>query len=289
VIVKPALRDVTVCAVDCLCPTLAARALRESLAACDFGDAILFTDAPMAGDGFRVVPIAPLASFEAYSEFILKSLARHLSTAYVLVVQWDGYVVDGDAWSAELLQFDYVGAPWPWHKDGMSVGNGGFSLRSRKLMEAMASDRFALVPNLPEDHQICRHYRKRLEAEFGIRYAPEALASRFSYERALPTRSTFGFHGIFNFWRHVGVADAARLAPDLPDKAARSIELVELLAQYVYLRQFKPFEAYYARVRRSRPMAEVTSDARKFLQDPRMLVLFEATCERAEEARATTP
>ena len=32
---------------------------------------------------------------------------------------------------------DYIGAQWFWHNDGMRVGNGGFSLRSRKLLTAL--------------------------------------------------------------------------------------------------------------------------------------------------------
>ena len=31
---------------------------------------------------------------------------------------------------------DYIGAPWPHFRDGHNVGNGGFSLRSRRLLEA---------------------------------------------------------------------------------------------------------------------------------------------------------
>jgi hypothetical protein len=282
--VKPALKDVTLCAADCVCPGLAARALRESQEACDFGDAVLFTDASIAEDVFRVVRIDTLASMDDYSRFVLKTLAEHVSTPYALVVQWDGYVVDAAAWTPEFLQFDYIGAPWPWYKDGRTVGNGGFSLRSRRLLQAMASDRFPLEAGMPEDHVVCRTHRPELEG-LGMRFAPEALAGRFSYERALPMQSTFGFHGVFNLWRHVEDRDMARLAPGLPDKVARSFELVELLVQYVVLRKFRPFDAVYARARKVRPMAEVKSDARRFTNDARFLDLFDASCERAE-ARA---
>lgn len=281
---KPSLQEVTVCAADCLAPQLAARALRESAAACDFGDAILFTDEPVADGAFRTVSIDKLASMDDYSRFMLRSLAAHVSTAHVLVIQWDGYVVDPDAWTPEFLQFDYIGAPWHWYKDGRTVGNGGFSLRSLRLLETMASDRFPLEPGMPEDHVVCRTHRAALEA-LGLRFAPEALANRFSYERALPAQPTFGFHGVFNLWRHVEDREMASLAARLPDKVARSFETVELLVQYVALRKFKAFGAVYARIRAARPMAEVQADARRFAQDPRFLVVFDAACERAEVRR----
>jgi hypothetical protein len=283
--VKPALKDVTLCAADCICPGLAARALRESMAACEFGDAVLFTDAPIRGDGFRVERIGTLGSVDDYSRFVLKSLAGHVSTPYALVTQWDGYVTDAAAWTPEFLQVDYIGAPWHWYNDGMTVGNGGFSLRSRKLLEATAAEHFPFTPGMPEDHQISRQHRMVLAGELGMRFAPEPLAARFSYERSLPARPTFGFHGVFNLWRHVEDREMAALAPALPDKVARSFELVELLVQYVVLRKFKPFDAVYARARAARPMAEVKADARRFTGDARFLALFDGTCERAESPR----
>ena len=279
---KRALKEVTLCAADCVAPALAARALRASLEACEFGDAILFTDTPAQDDAFRVVRIPRLASLDDYSRFVLKSLAGHVSTPYVLVAQWDGYVTDPAAWTPEFLAHDYIGAPWQWYTDAMNVGNGGFSLRSRRLLDATAADGFAFVAGTPEDHQVCRMHRNALVSAFGIRFAPEVLAARFSYERSAPARPTFGFHGVFNLWRHVEDRDVAALAPLLPDKVARSAELVELLAQYVALRKFRPFDALYARARAARPMAELQADARRFARDPRFLVLFDATCERAE-------
>src|ERR1700687_3454326 len=41
------------------------------------------------------------------------------------------------AWREEFLGCDYIGAQWFWHDDAMRVGNGGFSLRSRKLLLAL--------------------------------------------------------------------------------------------------------------------------------------------------------
>jgi Protein of unknown function (DUF5672) len=76
------------------------------------------------------------------------------------------------------------------------VGNGGFSLRSRKLLLALQS--LQPDPSEPEDMAICVTLRPRLEREFGIRFAPLEVAQRFAIEYG-PHRPAFGFHGMLNF------------------------------------------------------------------------------------------
>ncbi len=67
---------------------------------------------------------------------MLRDLASHVETSHALCIQWDGYVLRGQAWDPAFLTYDYIGAPWPHFSDGHNVGNGGFSLRSRRLLEA---------------------------------------------------------------------------------------------------------------------------------------------------------
>ena len=45
-------------------------------------------------------------------------------------------MLDGAAWRPEFLDYDYIGAVWPHVLDKYNVGNGGFSLRSKALLEA---------------------------------------------------------------------------------------------------------------------------------------------------------
>jgi hypothetical protein len=206
-----ALSDVTLCAADCAHPVLAARALIRSMDECDFGDAILFSNATVPGP-FRTVHIAALRSRSDYSEFVLRRLAPHISTAFVLIVQWDGYVLASPAWRSEFQNYDYLGAAWPWYTDGMNVGNGGFSLRSHRLLALTANLDFQSVEKHSEDELICRIHRRELEQHHGIRIAPAALAALFAYERGAPDSQTFGFHGLFNMWRHVEDADSWRQA-----------------------------------------------------------------------------
>ena len=88
-----------------------------------------------------------------------------------------------------------------------AVGNGGFSLRSRRLLEAGADARITDLH--PEDAALCRTYRELLASDYGVRFAPLALARRFAYENEPPSDRTFGFHGPKNL---PAVLDAQTLA-----------------------------------------------------------------------------
>jgi hypothetical protein len=145
----------------------------------------------------RIVDDAPIQSVKDYSKWVIKELYKHVSTSHLLLFQWDGYVKNWKAWDAAWLSYDYIGATWG-HPDGMNVGNGGFSLRTRRLMEIVATDP-SITKFYPEDEKICRFYRKHLEDQYGIRFAPEEAARRFSIEGyGQPNRrytTEFGFHG----------------------------------------------------------------------------------------------
>nr|WP_305081019.1 DUF5672 family protein [Novosphingobium sp. ERN07] len=172
----------------------------------DFGAVKLFTDAEVTLDDDRivVVPIPALRSSAAYSRFLLANLPDHIGTSHCLIAQWDGYVANPERWHQEFLKYDYIGASWPQFDDGHDVGNGGFSMRSRRLMELCRHEAFRA--HHPEDVAICRTNRAWLEAN-AVRFAPKALADRFSAERTGDIRTCFGFHGAWNMPAAIG-ADA---------------------------------------------------------------------------------
>jgi Protein of unknown function (DUF5672) len=142
-----------------------------------------------------VVHIHHIASIEEYSEFMMKELDKYVQTSHVLVIQHDGFILNPHSWDDEFLQYDYIGAPW-CYTDGLNVGNGGFSLRSKKMLKMLADDE-RIVKLVPEDHHIGRTYRRYLERK-GIRFAPESLASQFSIEGNIKYgwkwNGQFGFH-----------------------------------------------------------------------------------------------
>ena len=202
------LPGVTLCCIDTVNHALALRALRASSQGIRFAAIRFITDRSLDEAGIEVRRIEPLRSRDEYSQFVLKSLLSHVDTPHVLLVQWDGYAVNPDAWRDDFLDVDYIGAKWFWHTDGMRVGNGGFSLRSRKLLEALQDPRVVLVE--AEDVTIGRSARPLLEREHGIRYATEAQADAFAFEAAYPIGKPFGFHGLFNFCRVVAAGRAGR-------------------------------------------------------------------------------
>lgn len=207
-------------------PTI--EALRASMAQAHFADVLLLSDRPpqVEEPGIRWRQIGPIRSRDDYSRFMLCDLAEHIKTSHALCVQWDGYVVNGGAWDPAFLDYDYIGAPWPHFHDDHNVGNGGFSLRSMKLLKA--SRALPLVPPLLEDVIISRRCRPQLEQR-GIRFAPEAIARRFSYERMPPRGDEFGFHGSFNLVRFLPADQVLRLIRGLePELLARN-ERWELL------------------------------------------------------------
>src|SRR5687768_7626393 len=94
----------TLCCIDCINHHLAIRALRSSMASCSFERVVFLTDRFFELPGIETVRIPTLRSREAYSAFVLHALADHIETEFVLLIQWDGYVVNPAAWQDEFLQ-----------------------------------------------------------------------------------------------------------------------------------------------------------------------------------------
>jgi hypothetical protein len=132
----------------------------------------------------------PINSKEAYSSFVTKELYKYINTEFCLIVQWDGFCYNSGAWTDEFYDYDYIGARWFW-QDNL-VGNGGFSLRSKKILEFMATDP-KIIHCHPEDNCFCKDNRKYLE-ESGFKFAPSDIAYRFSVEGEEYT-GQFGWHG----------------------------------------------------------------------------------------------
>lgn len=157
---------------------------------------LIYSDRPDAWAGMPVQRIAPIGSLAEYNRLITKTLAEHLDADFALVVQYDGFVLDGGQFSPHFLHYDYIGAPWP-HFTTLDVGNGGFSWRSRRLVEAVARLPYD-GESEAEDLFICRRMRPTLESEHGVRFAPRELARHFAVESVPVPWPTFGFHGVFH-------------------------------------------------------------------------------------------
>ena len=174
-------------------------ALRYSSKDIQFNNVILAApERPCPDFDFVYQEIPKLESVEVYSEYMVKNLWRHFISNHAILVQGDGFITEPDLWDNEWLNYDYIGAPWPafWpRREVYRVGNGGFSLRSKKLMERVSQMDYSKAVEKIEDNFICLDCRPILEC-FGFNFAPPYIAAQFSTEN--PTEyscESFGFHG----------------------------------------------------------------------------------------------
>ena len=137
---------------------------------------------------------------EGYSKYCIEKMDAEVQTEHVLIIHPDGYIQNPNEWDNSWLQYDYIGATWDWYNKNM-VGNGGFSLRSKKLLSVLSQIDTSMLNLHPEDDFICRKIRYWLEDEHDIKFAPVEVAKRFSIEGygLKPNynvyRGEFGFHG----------------------------------------------------------------------------------------------
>lgn len=147
-----------------------------------------------------------ISSYTEYNKFMIENINSYINTDFALVIQDDGYIINPSCWSDSFLDFDYIGAPWPWH--GV-CGNGGFSLRSKKLLELSSRLKYNSAHHeyecCPEDAFICqKEFNRQYFLDNGIKFADIFTAARFSYENPIPylpqhtIKNSFGFHGKFN-------------------------------------------------------------------------------------------
>ena len=162
-----------------------------------------------------------------YSIFILYSLTDFIETEFALVVQDDGWVVSLDGWRNDFYRYDYIGAPvhlaritknqstiyehgFGWvnylgDADAQieNIFNGGFSLRSKKLLDAPRKLKLNFEIPCPdvniaepyglhwknmdvlEDVWLCLSARRKLE-ESGIIFPGLEVAKHFSVEHKGP-------------------------------------------------------------------------------------------------------
>lgn len=156
----------------------------------EFGEVICITE----HDYFR--------GREGYSKFMIERLNEFIKTDYVLTCHPDGFIQKPEAWNNDWLQYDYIGAVWDFYNE-KQVGNGGFSLRSKKLLEICADLDLRGINVHPEDDFLCRQIRDWLEKEYKIKFAPVEVAKKFAIEAyaVMPPynrwNGEFGHHGYY--------------------------------------------------------------------------------------------
>src|SRR6187551_2193257 len=127
--------------------------------------------------GIQVIHTDAINFLRDYNQFNLKHLNDYVDTDFVMIAEHDGFILNPVAWTDEFLTYDYIGAPLL--VDGVQlVGNGGFSIRSKKLLALVQSDDSIQLGDTAdhkyaanEDWVISVVKRAYLESK-GIRFAP---------------------------------------------------------------------------------------------------------------------
>lgn len=155
---------------------------------------------------FNVVELDNPLDYTDLNTLMFQDIADYSDGEYFMIVQLDGYPLNAQHWTPEFLEYDYIGAPWPagmrWTGNSPVVGNGGFSIRSRKIYEitthAEGYSEYHRKTINNEDVMLSVVVRPQLE-ERGIRFAPVELARKFSVEIPIDkdhtVENSFGFHG----------------------------------------------------------------------------------------------
>lgn len=191
--------NVTLLIVDCLEYNRAKLALDHCSRHIQFGARKILTSLPIVDPCMERIP--KISHVSEYSEFMIRKLTDYFTTEFVLVAQWDGFVWNPNNWMPEFLNYDYIGAPWPKEfllpgvPEHWNVGNGGFSLRSKRLCEFLKHSN-DLLWHPGEDVTIGQYNRGYIEQN-GFKYAPWDIADRFSQEcnAACNMDLVFGVHG----------------------------------------------------------------------------------------------
>lgn len=194
------------------------KAIRHCIKQVDFEKIILLSCEEDSEFETRQIPYLDMSM---YAQLCVERLTDYIDTEFCLLVQWDGYIIDTNYWADEFLNYDYIGCPWAsW---GYTVGNGGFSLRSKKFLDISSSLEYysdshiqAGIPSnvflhgsiCAEDFFLCYIHKEHM-VKNGIKFPSPELAYQFSVEHQdgkikqfdpndISTYKSFGFHGHFN-------------------------------------------------------------------------------------------
>lgn len=211
------LPSVTLFCADCVDSVRAIKAIERCKSVCNFGAVKFLTSLPT--DYEHKIEIPKLPSLCDYSIFMLKRAPSFIETKHALIVQHDGYILNVDSWNPAWLNYDYIGPLFIQdHAPQHMVGSGGFSFRSKSLMQFVQG----LTPDWDgspestecvqeklrsyEDGWICHIQRNRLERE-GFKFASIKDAATFAqggwpqpcsphnFDRSHYVERPFGHHG----------------------------------------------------------------------------------------------
>ncbi len=176
------------------------RVIEDCLSKATFGDVLIYTDDPyeFAGLGARILLCDDFPNKKEAGQFYYSAAMAEVETDFALMLEWDAGIHDPSKWRPEFFNYDYIGAPWTVRaSDPHDVGNGGFTLMSKRLGHFLCRER-AQFP-VCTDWDICRNQRTKLEAAGLFKWPKRDIASHFSWELGPRNPENFGFHGAFRW------------------------------------------------------------------------------------------
>jgi hypothetical protein len=231
------LSNVTLLCVETRDLELANWAIDRCLAGTRFAKVVLITNLDLVKNKRSDIEYAqapPIATTKDYSNLLLTGIDQYVVGSHALVIQWDSFITHPNLWRNEFMDYDYIGPVWPHHPD-TPVGNGGFSLRSVKLLQAIKRPGF--IKRHPEDYCICADNKDFLEKECDIQFAPSEVAEQFAVERT-EWHDAFGFHGLFNFGRVLDDEKLIIFLKMIPNSYLKGVDAFDLVDDLILKKKF---------------------------------------------------
>lgn len=193
------------------------KAVKHCMKCVDFEKVKIVSCIPFKSNEVECIHIEPITHIK-YCYLMMYHLKDIIDTDFCLTVQSDGFIIDVNHWTDKFFEYDYIGAPWLDMKAKNNVGNGGFSLRSKRFLDTSAKMDYKpdiqFQPHIkpgelvtPEDWFCCVYMYDEM-IKNGIKFPSIDLAYQFSVEHPsffktfnrskIETYKSFGFHGNFN-------------------------------------------------------------------------------------------
>ena len=198
---KIKLPNVTLTAVTSINISKTVKALQYSMRSIEFGQVVLISHKKplFLPKGISFKYVEKIDNIDKFNYLMVYDIHKYIDTEYMMLIHYDGFVVNPQNWNDEFLKYDYIGAPWQDpgpNKPGVlcdadgtvyRVGNS-VSLRSKRFMKLPSEiglEWKAYGGWYNEDGFLCIHSRKTLE-RYGCKYAPVELAAQYSRELPVP-------------------------------------------------------------------------------------------------------
>lgn len=197
---KLSLPNVTLAAVSSVNIYETVKALKYSMRGIDFGEVVIITHKKPAflPKGITYKHCEKIEDIDRFNYMMVYELSPYIDTDYMLLVHYDGFVINPQNFRKEFLDYDYIGSPWPlpspshksyFDEEGniVRVGNS-VSIRSKRLLEYPAEHKlqWRRTPDgdFNEDIFLCAMNKCQMERD-GFKFAPIEVARYFGREHTI--------------------------------------------------------------------------------------------------------